>query len=296
MNSLLYEYPVNTDTESALVVFSGGQDSTTCLVWAKERFKNVIALSVNYGQKHSIELECARKITDTLQVPHEIINVPNILQGTSPLVNPGERLEMYADAESLPGGLEKTFVPMRNQLFLTIAANRAYVKGIRNLVTGICQADSGGYPDCREDFKNSLQLTTNLGTFTGEPGTVDKLKIHTPLMHLSKAQSIELAIDVGAYEILQHTHTAYDGKYPPESHDHANLLRAGGFEEADLPDPLVVRAWYGGLMELPTTHNYMAIRGILASSSYDGDLQELLTRVADEHVRNRNKGACSEST
>lgn len=243
----------------ALVVLSGGQDSTTCLFWAKNNFDEVHAVTFNYGQRHAIEIESAKKIAEMAGVAsHEIVSLGPILKGTSPLVSDAP-LEQYADHQSLPGGLEKTFVPMRNQLFLTLAANRAYVLGITNLVTGVCQEDFGGYPDCRQVFIDAMEDACNTGTFTGEDGALESLRIHTPLMDLTKAQSVEMAIELpGAYQALAYSHTAYDGAYPPTGHDHATLLRAKGFEEAGVPDPLVLRAHHEGLMKLPDTTNYFS--------------------------------------
>jgi 7-cyano-7-deazaguanine synthase len=247
----------------ALVVLSGGQDSTTCLHWAlAQSFDEVRAVAFDYGQKHVIELEAATKIAKDAGVPLEIVNLGPILAGTSPLTNPDEQLEQYEDGV-LPGGLEKTFVPMRNQLFLTIAANRAYVMGATNLVTGVCEADNGGYPDCRRNFIDALETAINRGTFTGEAGTIPPLKIHTPLMLLSKAQSVDLALRLnGAYSALAWSHTAYDGAYPPLGSDHATVLRAQGFEEAGVPDPLILRAACEGLMELPASSNYDVAREV----------------------------------
>jgi 7-cyano-7-deazaguanine synthase len=247
--------------QKALVVLSGGQDSTTCLAWAIAQGFDVHTITFDYGQKHAIEIASAFKVAKILGIPPakmELVQLgEGILAGTSPLVNRAVELEQYADHHSLPGGLEKTFVPMRNQLFLTVAANRAYVMGCNVLVTGVCQEDSGGYPDCRAVFINALQSTINHGTFTGEPGTLPPLRILTPLMFLTKAQSVKLAMELpGCMEALAYSHTSYDGAYPPVGHDHATLLRAKGFEEAGVPDPLVVRAWKEGLMDLPKTRNY----------------------------------------
>jgi len=242
----------------ALVILSGGQDSTTCLFWAKQHFEEVHAVTFNYGQRHTIELESANRVAQMAGVAdnHTTVTLGPILVGTSPLVS-SNKLEQYKDHKSLPGGLEKTFVPMRNQLFITIAANRAYALGCRYLVTGVCEEDFGGYPDCREVFIKALELACNLGTFTGEDGALGGLTICTPLMHLTKAQSVHLACELpGCYDALAYTHTAYDGAYPPIGHDHATLLRAKGFEEAGLPDPLVLRANLEGAMELPKTPNY----------------------------------------
>lgn len=242
-----------------LVVLSGGQDSTTCLYWAKKQFKEVHAITFDYGQRHRIEIDAALTIAQMAGVAsHEVVTLGPILKGTSPLVS-GEALEQYADHHSLPGGLEKTFVPMRNQMFLTIAANRAYALGCSDLVTGVCQEDSGGYPDCRRSFIDAFEQACNEGTFTGESETLPGLKIHTPLMYMTKAASVNLAINLpGCYSALAFSHTSYDGAYPPVGKDHATLLRAKGFEEAGIPDPLVIRANNEGLMDLPDTTNYSA--------------------------------------
>lgn len=243
----------------AVVVLSGGQDSTTCLYWAQDMGYDVHAVTFDYGQKHVLELVAAKKVAEMADVrSHEIIRLgANILRGTSPLVNPREELQQYADHKSLPGGLEKTFVPMRNQLFLTLAANRAYVLGANTLVTGVCQADSGGYPDCREEFVKSFEQTSSFGTFTDEQDTLPPLFVETPLMYMTKAESVELALRLpGCYRALSYSHTAYDGQYPPVGKDHATLLREKGFVEANVPDPLVLRAWKAGLMSLPDLPNY----------------------------------------
>ena len=243
--------------DTCLVVLSGGQDSTTCLFWAKERFDEVHAITFDYNQRHRREIEAAQKIAEMAGVSsHEIVVMGPILKGASPLVSDNE-LEQYEHHAVLPDGLEKTFVPMRNQLFLTVAANRAYVLGCRNLVTGVCQEDFGGYPDCRQVFIDAFQQACNLGTFTGQDGALEGLSIYTPLMHRTKAESVHLATDIpGAYLALAYSHTSYDGAYPPTGHDHATLLRQKGFEEAGVPDPLVLRAHAEGLMEMPDSPNY----------------------------------------
>lgn len=241
----------------AIVVLSGGQDSTTCLFWARHLGFEVHAVTFDYNQRHAREIEAAVKVAKLAGVlSHEIITLGPVLKGTSPLVSDNE-LEQYADHKSLPGGLEKTFVPMRNQMFLTIAANRAYIHNAKALVTGVCEEDYGGYPDCRETFIQALTHACNLGTFTGQDGAPGPLTILTPLMHLTKKATVELALTLpGCYAALAWTHTSYDGAYPPVGHDHATLLRAKGFEEANVPDPLVLRAFTEGLMDLPGSPNY----------------------------------------
>ncbi|EIM24369.1 7-cyano-7-deazaguanine synthase QueC [Microvirga lotononidis] len=250
-----------------LVVLSGGQDSTTCLFWARglltDKGDALHAVTFDYGQRHRIEIEAARKIAGMANVDsHEVIEVPNYLQSASPLTseNELERYESYAQMDRVIGSrVELTFVPMRNTLFLTIAANRAVALGCNHIVTGISEQDNANYPDCRQLFLSQMEEAINqsLGRHMEE-----RIKILAPLLNLSKAQSIALAMELaGCIEALAYSHTSYDGKYPPTDMNHSNVLRAQGFLEAGVPDPLVVRAWREGRMELPTTANYASLRG-----------------------------------
>lgn len=244
-------------TTKALVVLSGGQDSTLCLWMAKAAgFDEIHAISFDYNQRHAIEILAAEKVADLAGVAsHEVVTLGPILKGRSPLTNKDESLEQYSDFKSMDETIgdrvELTFVPMRNQLFLTIAMNRAVVIGAAQVFTGVCQADGSNYPDCRADFIESLHDTTSKSL--GQEAPV----ISTPLMHFSKAASIHKALTLeGCYAALGYSHTAYDGSYPPTGSDHATILRAHGFEEAGVPDPLVVRAYWEGRMALPETDNY----------------------------------------
>lgn len=244
--------------ERALIVLSGGQDSTTCAFYAKDMGYELHAVTFDYGQRHSVELEAAERIGELVGAKsHEFIVLgKGVLHSTSPLVS-SNKLEQYKDCRHLPGKLEKTFVPMRNQMFLTIAANRAYELGCTAMFTGVCQEDSGGYPDCRQAFIDAVEDACAFGTFTGEDGAPARLKIMTPLMDLTKAQEIALSLKLpGCYSALAYSHTAYDGQFPPLGHDHATLLRARGFEDAGVPDPLILRAVELGLMDLPNAPNY----------------------------------------
>lgn len=246
------------DHQHAVVVLSGGQDSTTCLFWAAKQYRKVSAVTIDYGQRHVVELQAAQRVfalakaqnPDIEWGAHMIVPVGAILQSSSPLVSENE-LEQYTDYHSLPGGLEKTFVPLRNQLFLTIAANWAVHWGAGQLVTGVCQEDYGGYPDCRRDFIDAMEIAINQGLgLSTDPDRV-MFEIATPLMYMTKAASVHLAEEVGAYPALAFSHTSYDGQYPPTGKDHATLLRAKGFAEAGRADPLVARAFLDGLMECP---------------------------------------------
>ncbi len=249
----------------ALVILSGGQDSTTCLFWAIRQFDEVSAITFDYGQRHDIEIEAACKVATLAGISHrhEIVKVPDILVSSSPLTS-GNELEKYDDAEQMEEVIgdrrETTFVPMRNALFLTIAANRAEALNIPVLITGVCQMDNANYDDCRQVFINATEKYINTALGHDHRGT-PSIRIMTPLMNLSKAQTVGVASHLpGAWQALAWSHTSYDGKYPPTDMNHANVLRAQGFEEAGLPDPLVERAWLEGLMELPKTKNYDEIR------------------------------------
>lgn len=216
--------------DSAIVVFSGGQDSTTCLFWALKKFSKVSAISFDYGQKHKIELESAKKIARLAKVDHEIIKFDlfSKLGGNSLTDN------IEIKESETPDDLPNTFVPGRNILFLSSVACIAYQKGIKNIVTGVCETDFSGYPDCRDDTIKSLQVTLNLAMEA-------KFVIHTPLMWMSKAQSVGLAVEVGAMEAISHSHTCYNGEYPPCMSCPACELRAKGFKEANQKDPILSR-------------------------------------------------------
>ena len=250
-----------TQLRKALVVLSGGQDSTTCLFWAKQYYDEIHAITFNYGQRHSIELDAAKKVAEMAGVvSHEFVDVPNCLISTSPLTS-GEHLEQYdnaAEMEQIIGERrEKTFVPMRNALFLTIAANRAEALEIPHIITGVCQMDNANYDDCRKVFIDAtvVYINTALGHDHREGG--QKISIITPLMNLTKAETVQLSYQLaGCWDALAYSHTSYAGEYPPIDMNHANVLRAQGFEEAGLPDPLVLRAVDEGLMKIPLTNNY----------------------------------------
>lgn len=238
------EYKANSDERgTALVVLSGGQDSTTCLAWARTRYHTVHAITFVYGQRHAVEVDSAIAIAKVCKVAsHRIVDLSEVLVAPSRMLAGDGELDL--SGESRPG-IASTFVPVRNQMMLTVAANYAYVVGAANLVTGVCQTDFSGYPDCRRDFIDALQLALNSGTFTGEDHLRGRITIHTPLMWLTKAESVDLAREVGAYSLLALSHTAYTGGGPLDT-DAASILRARGFEEAGVPDPLVLRYFIEG--------------------------------------------------
>ena len=225
---------MKADDSGALVVLSGGQDSTTCLYWAIDRWgaANVATLTFDYGQRHRIELECARRVAENAGVPNTILPIDTFAAlGGDALTDSLIDVQREVDASS---GLPNTFVPGRNLVFLTFAAAYAYQRRIANVVTGVAQTDYSGYPDCREGTMTSLQHTIRLGM---EFDVV----LHTPLMHLSKKETVLLARDLGALPAMALTHTCYNGKRPPCGECPACELRARGFAEAGVEDPLLAQ-------------------------------------------------------
>lgn len=187
---------------NAVVVFSGGQDSTTCLFWAKERYGEVVAVSFDYGQKHKLELECAKDICKKHGVEHHILDM-SLLNQLAP--NSLTRVDIDVDKEAPKDSLPNTFVDGRNLLFLTFAAVFAKQRDITNIVTGVSQSDFSGYPDCRDVFIKSLNVTLNL--------SMDyQFVIETPLMWIDKAETWKMADDLNVLDIVKNeTLTCYNG-------------------------------------------------------------------------------------
>ena len=190
--------------KKALVVLSGGQDSTTCLYWAIKQFgrENVSAVGFDYGQRHKTELECAENICKEEGIAFEVIPTPIINQLSA---NSLTRDDIEVDTEKPEGTPPNSLVEGRNMLFLTYAAIYAKTHGITELVTGVCETDFSGYPDCRDVFIKSLNVTLNL--------SMDyRYVIHTPLMWLDKSQTWELADELGILDtIYNKTLTCYNG-------------------------------------------------------------------------------------
>ncbi|WP_374788833.1 7-cyano-7-deazaguanine synthase QueC [Brucella oryzae] len=200
-------------SSTALVLFSGGQDSTTCLAWALDRFERVETVGFDYGQRHRIELECR----DTLRVQMRNINpiwadrlgddhtisLAALGEISDTALTSGMQIEM---AES---GLPNTFVPGRNLIFLTFAAALAYRRGLKHIVGGMCETDYSGYPDCRDDTIKALQVALNIGM-------EKRFVLDTPLMWIDKAQTWQLAKDLGGRNlvdlIVRESHTCYLGE------------------------------------------------------------------------------------
>ena len=209
--------------DAALVVFSGGQDSTTCLLWALDRYKEVVAVSFDYGQRHKAELDCAKEITDKLGVEWHVMDM-ELLNQLAP--NSLTRSDITVDENAPAEGAPNSVVDGRNMLFLTFAAVFAKQRGITDLITGVSQSDFSGYPDCRDVFIKSLNTTLNLAmdyTFC----------IETPLMWIDKADTWKLADDLNGLELVHDmTLTCYNGiKGDGCGHCPSCKLRRKGYEE-----------------------------------------------------------------
>lgn len=186
----------------AVVVFSGGQDSTTCLFWAKKKYEEVIALSFDYGQKHSDELICAKEICKKYGVEHYILDMA-LLNQLAP--NSLTRADIEVDKEAPETGTPNSFVDGRNMLFLTFAAVFAKQRDIHVLVTGVSQIDFSGYPDCRHVFITSLETTLTLAMDY-------EFEVITPLMWIDKKETWKMADDLGVFDVIrQETLTCYNG-------------------------------------------------------------------------------------
>lgn len=189
--------------DKAVVVFSGGQDSTTCLFWAKKHFNEVYALSFRYGQKHEQEVELAKKIAAKAGVEFAVMDLDfiNFLSPDCSLTHSDIQMDKEKPATTPPN----TFVPGRNLFFLSIATVYARNKGAMNIVTGVSQTDFSGYPDCRDSFIRSLNVSLNLSMD-------EQFVIHTPLMWLDKSETWALADDLGVFDlVLKETMTCYNG-------------------------------------------------------------------------------------
>ena len=199
-------------SDGAMVLFSGGQDSTTCLAWALEQFPRIETVGFDYGQKHKIELDCRTPILEAVKGfktswakklgEDHMVDLTTLGEISETALTKDMEIQM------LDNSLPNTFVPGRNLIFLTFAAVMAYRRGLRHLVTGVCETDYSGYPDCRDDTIKAMQLALNLGMEA-------RFVLHTPLMWIDKAETWQLAEELGGNEFVElekeHTHTCYNG-------------------------------------------------------------------------------------
>jgi len=204
---------MDTHPDHALVLFSGGQDSTTCLAWALQRYAHVETVGFFYGQRHHIELECRSRILATLAPHHPNLGPDHVIDIAAGIQSLGETA-MTAEIAIETGrdGLPTTFVPGRNLLFFTYAGALAWRRGLRRIIGGMCETDYSGYPDCRDDTIKALQVALNLGLQR-------RFVLETPLMWLDKAATWALADAQGILPlIIEETHSCYRGD---RTHRHA---------------------------------------------------------------------------
>lgn len=218
----------------AIVLLSGGQDSTTCLFLSKMFFDDLQAVTFDYGQRHGREIDSARRIAALARVPLSIYDILALRQiAGGALTDPTQEIkEVGGLLENLP----TTFVPGRNVHFLAVACSAAAKIGVHDIVSGVCQTDYSGYPDCRRAFIDSFEqmMCLALGGYV--------IRIHTPLMWLTKAESVRLAIRIpGCREALALTWTCYRGGATPCGDCPACKIRAKGFAEAGMSDPALLR-------------------------------------------------------
>ncbi|WP_298280934.1 7-cyano-7-deazaguanine synthase QueC [Acidocella sp.] len=203
---------MSLDPNAALVLFSGGQDSATCLAWALDRFGRVETLGFDYGQRHRIELAVRAPLRQAISAAFpawaaklgedHVLDLAVLGQISNTALTSDAAIAMQAN------GLPNTFVPGRNLLFFTFAAALAYRRGIKHIVTGVCETDYSGYPDCRDDTVKAMQLALNLGMDT-------RFVLHTPLMWIDKAQTWSLAAGLGGEALVEiirtGSHSCYNG-------------------------------------------------------------------------------------
>jgi 7-cyano-7-deazaguanine synthase len=223
----------------AVTLLSGGQDSTTCAFWARKYLGECHALTFRYGQRHAGEIDDAIRIAAGLGMPHTLLDLSGVLAalGDSALLA-GVDAPLTADGgrpdAAMPQGLPSSFVPGRNLLFFSAAAALAVKLGAKAIVTGVCQTDYSGYPDCRKEFVDAFERAATLAM----PSSAGPLVMYAPLMQLSKSQTVQLARTLpGCWEALATTTTCYLGRRPGCGACAACVLRAKGFAGAGERDP-----------------------------------------------------------
>ena len=224
----------------AVVLLSGGLDSATTLAIAKSQGFDIYALSINYGQRHKIELEAAQRVAQHFRVSkHMVVDINLRLFGKSALTDDID-VPKGRKVEKRGGGIPVTYVPARNTIFLSLALAWAEVLGSEDIFIGVNALDYSGYPDCRSEYIAAYENMANLATKAGMVGK-QKLKIHTPLIKMTKAQIIKMGLELGADYSL--THSCYDPSATGEACGQCDScqLRLKGFRQAGISDPVRYR-------------------------------------------------------
>lgn len=222
----------------AVVLLSGGLDSATAAAIAKSEGYEIYAISFDYGQRHARELDCARRIAESLGVADHAIVEFDLRQWGGSALTDNMDVPLDRDASEMRAGVPVTYVPARNTIFLSFALGYAEVAKADTIVIGVNQLDYSGYPDCREEYLRAFERAANLGTKAGIQGR--RFRIYAPLLHMTKAQIIERGIELGVDYSL--TWSCYQGLEAPCGRCDSCLLRAEGFRRAGSPDPLAPSA------------------------------------------------------
>lgn len=222
---------------SALVLFSGGIDSTTALYWARRFYEQVQALSFDYGQRHKVELPLARRLTRRLHIPHEVLKVDLRPIGGSALTDPSLRLPKFRSTEEFAAGIPSTYVPFRNGIFLALAAAWAEARSLSDIVCGFNTMDSPHYPDTCGPFVRAMERAIEVGT--GARSKHQEVRIVTPLLRMRKAEIIRKGLSLGAD--YSFSISCYRGREVPCQQCSSCLIRQKAWREVGTNDHLLVR-------------------------------------------------------
>ncbi len=228
---------IQSEVKKAVCLLSGGLDSTTALYAAREQGFSPIALSIDYGQLHAKELTFAKRTTGLLNIPHDILSF-SMPWGGSSLLDPMISMPLGRKESEMQKGIPSTYVPARNSVFLSLAASCAEAREAGTIFIGANVLDYSGYPDCRPEYFEAFEQMLEKGTKAGAEGR--KIKIEAPLLNLNKKQIVELGHRLGVP--FDMTWSCYQGGQAPCGQCDSCLLRAKGFQEAGIQDPLATHA------------------------------------------------------
>ncbi|MFC2160076.1 7-cyano-7-deazaguanine synthase QueC [Acidobacteriota bacterium] len=220
------------------VLFSGGIDSTTSLYWARENYEDIQALTFNYGQRHAIEIEMAKKTAAVINIPQTILSVDLQQISGSSLTDPTQNLPEFFASGDIEAGVPSTYVPFRNGIFLSMAAAWGEVQNIQDLICGFNVIDSPDYPDTTRDFAQAMETAINLGTEAAH-GENAAFKVLAPFVSLKKSDIIQLGLSLGAD--YSYSISCYAGREMPCLKCSSCLLRQKAWEETGKQDPLLYR-------------------------------------------------------
>jgi 7-cyano-7-deazaguanine synthase len=223
--------------KKSIVLFSAGVDSTSALYWALDRYDKTFALTFDYGQRHRIELDMARRVAQKLNVPQKILRVDLKQIGGSSLTDGKLSLPQYERIEEIEAGLPSTYVPFRNGIFLALAAAWAETEGVKEIICGFNVIDAPNYPDTRDQFVQAMQEAINRGTKAAF--SPEKIRIIAPFINMKKSEIIKHGLSLGAD--YSFSVSCYSGEEIPCQKCSSCVLRQKAWEEVGLRDPLILR-------------------------------------------------------